>query len=80
MSSREDSSLLSEIREPFWSYYSSLTFVVHSQLRIVMPVLARYLRKEHLVTDLAGYLNEEEESLFMTQEHLILFVAHARIL
>ena len=28
---------------------TSLTFVVHSRLGIVMPVLARYLRKEHLV-------------------------------
>ena len=26
---------------------TSLTFVVHSRLGIVMPVLARYLRKEH---------------------------------
>ena len=28
---------------------TSLTFVVHSRLGIVMPVLARHLRKEHLV-------------------------------
>ena len=47
MSLREDSSLLSKI----WALFGrkSLTFVVHSQLGIVMPVLTRYLRKEHLV-------------------------------
>ena len=47
MSSREDSSFLSEFASLFGR--TSLTFVVHSRLGIVMPVLARYLRKEHLV-------------------------------
>ena len=50
MSSREDSSLLTEIREPVWSYIINLCS--SSRLGIVMPilhVLARYLRKEHLV-------------------------------
>ena len=28
---------------------TSLTFVVHSRLGIVMPVLSRYMRREHLV-------------------------------
>ena len=49
-SSREDSSLLREIREPVWSYM--IVLVVHLRLRIVMPVLARYLTKGHSVVSM----------------------------
>ena len=46
----EDSSFrwLSEIREPVWSYIINLRSAF-TLLGIVMPVLARHLRKEHLV-------------------------------
>ena len=48
MSSREDSSLLR--REPVWSYIIDVySTVVYFRLGFVMPVLARYLRKEHSV-------------------------------
>ena len=45
ISSREDSPLLREIREPVWSYIIDLC----SSFAAVMPILAGYLRKEHLV-------------------------------
>ena len=48
MSSRENSLLLREIREPVWSYIVDSVCSLFSA-RIVMPVLARYLRKEDSV-------------------------------
>jgi len=48
MSSRENSLLLREIREPVWSYIVDSVCSLFSA-RIVLPVLARYLRKEDSV-------------------------------
>ena len=59
MSSRKDSSLLSEIREPVWSY---ILDVCSSFLaRVCNACLSQIFKKRTF-----GYLNEEEESFFMT--------------
>ena len=77
MSSREDSSLLSEIRKPVWSYIINLcsSFVARD--------CNGYARFSQIFEERTfGYRNEEEESRFMRLRllYLILFVAHARIL
>ena len=60
ISSREDSSLLREIREPVWLYIIDLcsSFVA----RDCNACLSQIFKKRTF-----GYLNEEEENLFMTQ-------------
>ena len=73
MSSREDSSLLREIREPVWSYIIDVCSSFSA--RDCNVCFSQIFEKRTF-----GYLNEEEESFFMTLEHFILFVAHARIL
>ena len=59
MSSREDSSLLSEIREPVWSYIINLcsSFTARDSNACFSQIFEKRT---------FGYLNEEEESLFMT--------------
>ena len=56
---REDSSLLSEIREPVWSYIINLcsSFTARD-----CNTCFRQISEKRTF----GYLNEEEESLFMT--------------
>ena len=73
MSSREDSSLLSEIREPVWSYIINLCSSFTA--RDCNACFSQIFEKRTF-----GYLNEEEESLFMRLRTFDLFVAHARIL
>ena len=59
MSSREDSSLLREIREPVWSY---IIYVCSSfSARDCNACVSQIFEKRAF-----GYLNEEEESLIMT--------------
>ena len=59
MSSREDSSLLSEICEPVWSYIINLcsSFTARDCNACFRQIFEKRI---------FGYLNEEEESLFMT--------------
>ena len=59
MSSREDSSLLSEIREPVWSYIINLCSSFTA--RDCNACFSQIFNKRTF-----GYLNEKEESLFMT--------------
>ena len=59
MSPREDSSLLSEIREPVWSYIINLCSSFMA--RDCNACFSQIFEKRTF-----GYLNEEEESLFMT--------------
>ena len=59
MSSREDSSLLSEICEPLWSYIINLCSSFTA--RDCNACFSQIFEKR-----IFGYLNEEEESLFMT--------------
>ena len=59
MSSREDTSLLSEIREPVWSYIINLCSSFTA--RDCNACFSQIFEKRTF-----GYLNEEEESLFMT--------------
>ena len=73
MTSREDSSLFSKIREPVWWYIINLSSLFMA--RDCNACFSQIFEKRTF-----GYLNEEEESLFMTLKHLILFVAHAQIL
>ena len=60
MSSREDSSLLREIRETVWSYIINLCSSFAA--RDCNACFSQIFEKRTF-----GYLNEEEESLFMTQ-------------
>ena len=60
MSSREDSSLLREIREPVWSYIINLCSSFAA--RDCNACFSQIFEKRTF-----GYLNEEEENLFMTQ-------------
>ena len=75
MSSREDSSLLREIREPVWSYIIDVCSSFSA--RDCNARFSQIFEKRTF-----GYLNcnEEEESLFMTLRRFDSFVAHARIL
>ena len=59
MSSTEDSSLLSEICEPVWSYIINLCSSFTA--RDCNACFSQIFEKR-----IFGYLNEEEESLFMT--------------
>ena len=59
MSSREDSSLLSEIREPVWSHIINLCSSFTA--RDCNSCFSQIFEKRTF-----SYLNEEEESLFMT--------------
>ena len=59
MSSREDSSLLSEIREPVWSYIINLCSSFTA--RDCNACFSQIFEKGTF-----SYLNEQEESLFMT--------------
>ena len=59
MSSREDSSLLREIREPVWSYIMDVCSSFPA--RDCNACFSQIFDNRTL-----GYLNEEEESLFMT--------------
>ena len=60
ISSREDSSLLREIREPVWSYIIDLCSSFAA--RDCNACFSQIFEKRTF-----GYLNEEEENLFMTQ-------------
>ena len=60
ISSREDSPLLREIREPVWSYIIDLCSSFAA--RDCNAYFSRIFAKRTF-----GYLNEEEENLFMTQ-------------
>ena len=74
MSSREDSSLLSEIREPVWSYIINLCSSFTA--RDCNACFSQIFEKRTF-----SYLNEEEESLFMTQGTFDSFCSsYARIL
>ena len=59
MSLREESSLLREIREPVWSYI--IDVCGSSSARDCNACFSQIFEKTAV-----GYLNEEEESLFMT--------------
>ena len=59
MSSSADSSLLREIREPVWSYI--IDVCGSSSARDCNACFSQIFEKTAV-----GYLNEEEESLFMT--------------
>ena len=59
MSSREDSSLLTGIREPVWSYIIDVCSSFSA--RDCNACFSQIFEKRTF-----GYLNEEEESLFMT--------------
>ena len=59
MSSREDSSLLSDIREPVWSYIINLCSSFTA--RDCNACFSQIFEKRTF-----SYLNQEEESLFMT--------------
>ena len=75
MSSREDSSLLREIRKPVWSYIIDVCSSFSA--RDCNARFSQIFEKRTF-----GYLNcnQEEESLFMTLRTFDSFVAHARIL
>ena len=75
MSSREHSSLLSEIREPVWLYIINLcsSFTARNCNACFSQIFEKTT---------SSYLKEEEESLFMTLRTFdsLAHVAHARIL
>ena len=73
MSSREDSSLLTGIREPVWSYIIDVCSSFSA--RDCNACSSQIFEKRTF-----AHLNEEEESLFMTPRAFDSFVAHARIL
>ena len=75
MSSREDSSLLREIREPVWSYIIDVCNLFSARDCTGNACFSQIFEERTF-----AYLNEAEESHFMTLRTFDSFVSHARIL